>query len=147
MAEGWVSGTSERVGKEVVVEYFKGVQRNLSRASAEIKTACVRKRGLAEIPTRCPVNMKQESHPLDCNGNGDIRFQPLTFTMGTVHSQSSALPARNARAANHAHRQNVTAAKSQPIQTAYTSTYGALVSSFNITNLCILTNNVIMCKR
>jgi len=138
MAERRVSGASERVGKEVVVQYFKGVQWNLSRASAEIKTTCVRKSGLAEIPTRCPVTTKQECHPLVCNWNGDIRFQPLTFTMGTVHSQPSALPARNACAAHHTHWQNVTAAKSQPIQIAYTTTYGALVSSFNITNHCIL---------
>jgi len=138
MAERRVSGASERVGKEVVMEYFKGVQGNLSRASVEIKTTCVRKRGLTEIQTRCPVNTKYECHPLDSNDNGDIRFQPLTFTLGTVHSQSSALPARNACAAHHTYWQNVTAAKSQPIQIAYTTTYGALASSFNITNFCIL---------
>ena len=117
------------------MENFKRVQGNLSRASAEIKTTCVRTRGLAEIST--PVLCKYETGMpplLYCNGNGDIRFQPLTFTLETAHSQSSALTAQNACAAHHTHWTNVTAAKSQPVQTVYATTYGALVTSFNITN-------------
>jgi hypothetical protein len=145
MAERRVSGASERIWKEEVTEYFKGVQGNLPRASAERKTTCVRTRGLAEFPTRCLVNTKQECHPLYCNANGDIRFQPLTFTMGTAHSQSSALPARNACAAHHMHWRNVTAAKSQPIQIAYTTTYDAQALTLQIPAIC--PHKVIMCKR
>jgi hypothetical protein len=121
------------------MENFKRVQGNLSRASAEIKTTCVRTRGLAEISI--PVPCKYETGmppPLYCNGNGDIRFHPLTFILETAHSQSSTLPARNACAAHHTHWRNATAAKSHPIQTAFATTSGALVTSFNIKNLCIL---------
>ena len=69
------------------MEFFKVVQRNLSRASAEKRTTSFRTCGLAEISTRYPANMKQECQPLDCNVN--IRFQPLTFTLGTARSQTS----------------------------------------------------------